>query len=190
MNYLIRYRVKGSNDDWSYYEDSSPTRCTDYVQMCEFAEDIEYELYSPREEDTVYGMETMATDGMLMQDLIEFGTECVPIKLKSLCNSGNLIKHCDSWSRYGAFRGTYHGAYIVIEMKSTNLSVFFITEKYLKPENDISRNFIMDEDLDVYVVYMSTENNMSNRKALFINSEYCCSMHEHPDTEKIREKII
>lgn len=190
MSCLIKYRVKGSDDDWSYYEDASLQRCQDYLQMCEFAEDIEYQSYVSREKGIIVGIEGLTNEAILIQDLVGFGQEGVPIKLKSLCNSSGIKKHCDSWTQYGAFHKGYYGGYVQFDMKDSTMGVFFVTPKYIRPPEGSNRDFDINEDLDVYITYIAIEGKNIPRNATFINSEYCCSMHEFPHTIKIDRKLF
>ena len=56
MRVVMKYRIKDSNDEWEYYEDGDSQRCTDYLIMCDFEEDMEYEIYEFSKDGYIIGV--------------------------------------------------------------------------------------------------------------------------------------
>ena len=56
MSCIIKYRPKGSSEEWQYYEDGDSQHCTDYLIMREYEKDYEYEIYEFLEDGIIYGV--------------------------------------------------------------------------------------------------------------------------------------
>lgn len=56
MSCIMKYRAKGSNKEWAFYEAGDERHCTDYLIDCEFEEDMEYEIYKFSSDGTVHGV--------------------------------------------------------------------------------------------------------------------------------------
>lgn len=59
---IVKYRKKGSNDDWKYHNDGNERRCVEYLTMLEEDYDIEYEIYSKVESGIVDGLNSLGVD--------------------------------------------------------------------------------------------------------------------------------
>ena len=55
MGCIMKYRVKSSKEEWSYYEAKDEIHCIDYLIGLESTEDIEYEIYELSSADTIFG---------------------------------------------------------------------------------------------------------------------------------------
>ena len=52
---IMKYRVKSSKEEWSYYEAKDETQCIDYLISLKLKDDLEYEIYELSSADTIFG---------------------------------------------------------------------------------------------------------------------------------------
>lgn len=114
-----------------------------------------------------------------IEDLIELGADMVPIPLKSLKNSLEVISLTHNYySKYGAFRNDIRGSYLSSVQNGNAFTVFFVPIEGHDAEEKIMMH---DDDLVVlveiykhepYVLYFENTHYVYDSNASHFHSKY------------------
>ena len=105
----------------------------------------------------------------MIENIIELAENKVPITLKSLKNTFEIISESDKYDTFVAFRGSITGGWIRVKYNEKKYAIFFISSKDM---GKMMRQY--DDREEVIIVDIDQINDDSiTRKILYIDKEYC-----------------
>ena len=105
----------------------------------------------------------------MIENIIELAENKVPITLKSLKNTFEIISESDKYDTFIAFRGSITGGWIRVKYDEKKYAIFFISSKDM---GKMMRQY--DDREEVIIVDIDQINDDSiTRKILYIDKEYC-----------------
>ena len=111
----------------------------------------------------------------LLELLIDYGKEGIPINLKSLFNGFidlprvNIAEKAKVWSEYGAFLCGTFGGYIQMSINDTMYAMFFIPRDR-KNKKDQVINYNENDDVYITFIFKYDESRLSGE--VFVNTMY------------------
>ena len=105
----------------------------------------------------------------MIESIIELAENKVPITLKSLKNTFEVISESDKYDTFVAFRGSITGGWIRVKYNGKKYAIFFISNKDKKK---IIRQY-EDEDEVIIVDIDQINDDSITRRILYIDKEYC-----------------
>lgn len=111
----------------------------------------------------------------LLELLIGYGKEGIPISLKSLFNGFvdlprvDIAEKAKTWSEYGAFLCDTFGGYIQMSINDTMYAMFFIPRDRKDKKNQVIN---YNENDDVYITFIFKYDESRLTGEVFINTMY------------------
>ena len=126
----------------------------------------------------------------LLELLIDYGKEGIPINLKSLFNGFvdlprvNIVEKAKVWSEYGAFLCDTFGGYIQMSINDTMYAMFFIPRDRKDKKSQVIN---YNENDEVYITYIFKYDESRLSGEVFTNTMYH-NRHTLGDTVTAVEK--
>ena len=105
----------------------------------------------------------------MIENIIELAENKVPITLKSLKNTFEIISESNKYDTFIAFRGSITGGWIRVKHNEKKYAIFFISSKDM---GKIIRRY-EDEDEVIIVDIDQINDDSMTRRILYIDKEYC-----------------